>query len=168
MFDQKRVTLVNFSIKNINSEYLSWLNDVEVTQYSELRHIKQDLKTATDYIKRVQDLNNNIFSIIASNGKHIGNITLRFDNYNLNVDFSILIGNKDYWGKGYAKDVINVVLEWLRKNTNMIYITAGTMKLNTPMIKVFESLSFELDGVRKDYFKVGQGRVDMLFFRREI
>ena len=168
MLDQKKVILVDFNIKNINSEYLSWLNDAEVTKYSELRHVKQDYKTAADYIRRVHESNNKIFSIIASNGKHIGNITLRFDNYNLNVDFAILIGNKDYWGKGYAKYVINVVLDWLRKDTNMLYITAGTMKLNTPMIKVFKSLGFELDGVRKDHFKFGQSRVDMVLFRREI
>jgi RimJ/RimL family protein N-acetyltransferase len=168
MFDQERVTLVDFSIKNINSEYLSWLNDAEVTHYSEQRYVKQDFKTAADYIRRVHESNNKIFSIITSTGKHIGNITLRFDNYNLNVAISILIGNKDYWGKGYAKDAINVVLDWLRKDTNMLYITAGTMKLNIPMIKVFKSLGFELDEVTKNFFDSGQRQVNMLYFRREI
>lgn len=168
MIDKKKVTLVDFNIDNINCEYLSWINDLEVMQYSEHRYVKQDFKTAADYITKIYKSNNMIFSIITSNGKHIGNITLRFDNYNLNVAISILIGNKDYWGKGYAKDAINVVLDWLRKNTNMLYITAGTMKLNTPMIRVFKSLGFELDEVTKKFFDSGQRRVDMLYFIREI
>ncbi|MDA7441038.1 GNAT family N-acetyltransferase [Candidatus Pseudothioglobus singularis] len=168
MADSKKVTIDNFNIENINAEYLSWLNDHDVTRYSELRHVKQDYKSAAEYISRVYELNNKIFSILAANGEHIGNITLRFDNYNLNVDFSILIGNKDYWGKGYARYALNEVLDWLRQDTNMKYITAGTMKLNIPMIKVFKSLGFDLDGARKNYFKFGNSRVDLLLFKKEI
>jgi len=168
MTESKKVTLSIFNVENINNEYLSWLNDHEVTKYSELRHVEQDYKSAAEYIKRVYALNNKIFSIIGSNGDHIGNITLRFDNYNLNVDFSILIGNKNYWGKGYAKFALNEVLDWLKKETNMQYITAGTMALNIPMIKVFKSVGFDSDGARKDYFKFEKNRVDMLLFRKEI
>jgi [ribosomal protein S5]-alanine N-acetyltransferase len=168
MYEQKKVALVDFSIKDINSEYLSWLNDIEVTQFSELRHVKQDFKTAADYIRRMYELNNKIFSIITPNEKHIGNITLRFDYENNNVAISILIGNKDYWGKGYAKDAINVALDWLRKDTNMLYLTAGTMKLNIPMIKVFKTLGFELDEDSKSFFDSGHRRVDMFYFRKKI
>ena len=168
MCDQKKVTLIDFNINNINSEYLSWLNDVEVTQYSELRHTEQDFNTASCYIKRLYESNNKMLSIIISTGKHIGNITLRFDNYNFNVAISILIGNKDYWGKGYAKEAINAVLDWLRKDTNMIYITAGTKKFNIPMVKVFKSLGFELDRVGQIFFDSGKRRADTLYFKREI
>ena len=168
MLNQKRVNLVDFDIKDINSEYLSWLNDDEVMEYSLQNLIKQDFKTAADYIRRINESNNKIFSIITSTGKHIGNITLRFDNDNLNVAVSILIGNKDYWGKGYAKDAISVVLDWLRKDTNMLYMTGGTVKFNIPMIKLFKSLGFELDEVSKNFFDSGQRQADMLYFRREI
>ena len=68
MLNQKRVNLVDFDIKDINSEYLSWLNDDEVMEYSLQNLIKHDFKTAADYIRRINESNNKIFSIITSTG----------------------------------------------------------------------------------------------------
>jgi [ribosomal protein S5]-alanine N-acetyltransferase len=160
-----RITLKIFTKKYITNEYISWLNDAEVVKYSELRHVKQDYKTILAYIDSIKD-ESRMFAIILDNDKHIGNITLRMDRFNLNADVSIMIGNKVFWGCGLAKEAIIASIYWLRKNTNMMYIIAGTMQNNEAMKRTFESLDFEYSGHRKQYFKKDNNRVDMLFYSK--
>jgi RimJ/RimL family protein N-acetyltransferase len=77
-----------------------------------------------------------------------------------------MIGNKVFWGCGLAKEAIIASIYWLRKNTNMMYIIAGTMQNNEAMKRTFESLDFEYSGHRKQYFKKDNNRVDMLFYSK--
>jgi len=161
------LVLREFTHKDISKEYLSWLNDNDVVKYSELRHTRQNYKTASNYVDLISE-NNKIFSIVLNNGKHIGNITLRLDKFNLNADLSIMIGDKSYWGLGYAKQAIISSIYWLKKNTDIVFLIAGTMEINKPMISVFESLDFELSGYRRDYFKIEESRVDAIFYIRNI
>jgi RimJ/RimL family protein N-acetyltransferase len=163
-----KITTRKFVYDDITDEYIRWINDYDVVKYSELRHTKQNFKTALSYLDSVTKNNDKMFAIILNNTKHIGNVTLRFDRYNLSADISIMIGDKKNWGYGYAKEVIAILLCWLKGNTNMTYITAGTMAINKPMISTFESLDFELSGRICGYFKVNDSRIDALFFRKKI
>ena len=47
----KRIYLTLFKEQDITSEYISWLNNTEVTKYSRQRLIKHNLASSKEYLK---------------------------------------------------------------------------------------------------------------------
>ena len=59
-FKSNRIIFNNLNKKDINNEYLSWLNDKDVTEYTSI-NVAQSLKDINKYIK---DNNESLNSIL--------------------------------------------------------------------------------------------------------
>jgi RimJ/RimL family protein N-acetyltransferase len=80
-----------------------------------------------------------------TSNKHIGNIKIDPINISENSgEYGIMIGDRESWGKGYAKEstalVINHCFEVLKIST----ITLGVVCENQKAIKLYKDLGFEV------------------------
>ena len=93
------VVLRYFDYSFITNEYINWLNNPELTKYSEQRHLKHTFESCKEYCEAFHNSTNFLFAIIDSeSNEHVGNINAYIDIYNGTADMGILVGkgNKGY------------------------------------------------------------------------
>ena len=60
------------------------------------------------------------FAIETLEGKHIGNCAYySVDKVRGEAELGILIGNRDYWGKGYGTDAVTTLISHIFRKTNL-------------------------------------------------
>lgn len=84
------------------------------------------------------------FAIDTSDGKHIGNCSY----YNINADngeaeLGILIGDREYWNKGYGADVINAMLEYIFSRNRFQRVYLKTLEWNSRAQRCFSKCGFK-------------------------
>lgn len=87
------------------------------------------------------------FSVDTLDGKHIGNCSY----YNTNeakgeTELGIMIGNRDYWDKGYGADAITTLVNHLFQQANFDRIYLKTLQTNTRAQKCFQKCGFSQYG----------------------
>lgn len=146
----KIIYLKTLDKKNATKEYCSWLNDAEVNQYLETKEATID--EVKKYIKEKNQNPNCLFLGIfyRENEKHIGNIKLEpidFKNYKATI--GILIGEKDYWGKGIGTEAIELLVDYGFKDLKLREINLGVASQNKSAIRVYEKTGFKFDKIIK-------------------
>lgn len=158
--ETKRLILKKLSIDELNGNYVKWLNDPEVCKYNSHGEKKYTKEMAEDFIKSLQrDEAKEVYAVyLRENGKHIGNISLQqISHKNRNAEIAYLFGEKEYWGKGYAKEASDKLLDRAFKELELHRIYFGTHIENLPMQKLGKKLGFVKEGVLKDaQFKNGK------------
>lgn len=71
-------------------------------------------------------------------------------NYNLNSVEVGLIINEDYRNKGYAREALNLVVDYVFATLNIKKVCASVAINNLASIKLFYSCNFQLQKVNKD------------------
>ena len=84
-----------------------------------------------------------LFAIETLDGKHIGNCSL----YNISeteseAELGILIGNRDYWDKGYGADAVTTLVNYIFHQTNLKRIHLKTLDSNRRAEKCFQKCGF--------------------------
>jgi ribosomal-protein-alanine N-acetyltransferase len=142
-----RVSLGKIELVDISC-YLKWLSDPEVNKYLEARHQKYSKSTLTQWIYASQNSKDSeIFSLIDDlNETPIG--TLRISRINLRYktcDLGLMIGDKNYWGKGYGTESIKKACTYL-KDSGFRKVHAGAYSANIGSIKSFLKNDFFTEG----------------------
>ena len=149
----ENIYLEGLSKKHVSESYVQWLNDKEVCR--ENRHGKGDntLGKTRAYVGSV-DRSDSIaaFAIIAkSEGTHIGNICLEHISWENNSgEISILIGEKDYWGRGIATEAYRLIIGYSFNDLDIHRLYSGMTARNKAMIKVAERAGMKKEGVLKE------------------
>lgn len=69
----------------------------------------------------------------------------------------IMIGDKDYWGRGYGTDAMKVLMKFIFEEMNMNKIRLSTFSFNERAIKSYKKCGYEIEGVLKnEIFKEGK------------
>jgi [ribosomal protein S5]-alanine N-acetyltransferase len=150
--DQLKIS--DFKSKHLSAKYVSWLNDEEVVKYSEQRHKIHTIKSCKEYYL-FQKKTDNLFLAIETGPNfniHIGNIGVNIDLSNNIADVSIIIGDKDYWGKGIGLKVWNSIIRKLIDDMNIRLVTAGTMENNIPMINLMRKSNMKIEAILRKRF----------------
>jgi len=83
------------------------------------------------------------FGIETINGKHIGNCGYyAVDEAKGEAELGIMIGNRDYWSKGYGCDAVNALVKHIFTQTNLNRIHLKTLIWNTRAQKCFQKCGF--------------------------
>ena len=84
------------------------------------------------------------FGIHADDSKYIGNcMYYDFDSLNQQVELGIVIGDRDYWGKGYGYDAVVALRDHLFSTMKMKRIYLHTLEWNERAQKAFAKCGFE-------------------------
>lgn len=163
----EKVYLRPLEESDIGEEYLSWLNDFEVTRYVETGKFPVHLSDLRKYLERFQNSTTDfIFAIIdRQTDRHIGNVTLnRIKWIHRTADTGIIIGVKEFWGKGYALEAWSLLIEYAFRRLGLRKIMAGAIADNEASIHVLKKLGFKVEGVaRQQTFVDGDYRDSILF-----
>ena len=77
------------------------------------------------------------------NGKHIGNCTYYgIDKTKGEAELGIMIGNRDYWDKGYGTDAVTTLVNYIFHRTKLNRIYLKTLVSNTRAQKCFKKCGF--------------------------
>jgi RimJ/RimL family protein N-acetyltransferase len=83
------------------------------------------------------------FAIETLDGKHIGNcVYYDVNEADANAQLGIMIGNRDYWDKGYGADAVTTLLDHILGHTNLKRIHLKTLDSNHRAQKCFMKCGF--------------------------
>ena len=161
----ERLTVTPFTEGHLTDRYVSWLNDQEIVRYSEQRHRPHTLESCHAYFESFRDGADCFLAIIADDPDlgHIGNISVTIDEPNAVADVAIMIGEKQTWNGGYGSEAWNAVVQALLSDLGMRKVTAGTMSVNLPMLRLFAKADMEVEGCREKQFLWEGGETDLIY-----
>jgi len=159
------IYLQSINEQDVSEEYVQWLNDPQVNQYLETRFYPQDLQSVTAFITQmIKNANEHLFTIrLKSTDKHIGNIKVGAINNHHNIaDISLFIGDKSSWGKGIAKQAIQLISRYSFTELKLRKLCAGAYKPNVASTKAFLTAGYISDGVRTDHYTLNEKPCDLV------
>ena len=132
-----------------------WAND------SEIRRLTGEVTPMTPagaerFYEKVQNDEDRVWFIIAlcENDAPIGEAgLLRMFPAWRTTDLSIIIGEKDTWGKGYGTEAIRLLLDYAFGYLNFHRVAIGVVGFNERALRFYEKIGFKREGVQRDgYF----------------
>jgi RimJ/RimL family protein N-acetyltransferase len=141
-------------------EIMKWVNDPEVIdnllmRYPVSRYLEEKwLEKAYD----TGDMRNKTFALETKDGVYLGGIGLHKINWeNRNAEVGIVIGKKEYWGKGYGTDAMLALLDFAFNHMNLHRVYLQVYDFNVRGIRSYEKCGFKKEGaLRDDRFSRGK------------
>ena len=152
-----RCYLVPFEEKHINdTEYLDWLRDYDVVKTINRPDylLPVSLLKVREYCETIMRSSNDMFLAIYDKKDEIFIGTMRAGHINWQTgtaDIGIMIGNRNYWGKGIATDAIKTLGQFLFHKVGLRRLTAGLMAANPAMMKAFQRAGFRQEGILRQH-----------------
>ena len=147
MISSNKIILREKTLAGVWNDY-AWETDPELARLDATPVVDVTFSQyLSDYVK---ELRNSIptsqrFAVYTPDGKHIGNCSY----YNISetrgeTELGIMIGNRDYWNKGYGSDVVITLVNYIFCQTNLNRIYLKTLKSNTRAQRCFQKCGFTL------------------------
>lgn len=167
LLESDDIYLRKISISDCNENYLNWMNDSEVNKYLESRFTTHSIDSLKDFVNSMNNSENNVlFAIIdKSSDKHIGNIKLgNIHPVHKYADIGLIIGEKNFWGKGIGTKSIQLVTDYAFNKLNLRKVIAGVYEYNIGSIRAFEKCGFKRAYVKKDTYFFEGNYIDAIVF----
>ena len=147
IINTERFQLKSLTTENVTEQYLSWFSgSEEVVEYIAYAKTNADINKLRQYVKEREDREDVLFlGIFTDSGQHIGNI--KYEPINLidqSATMGILIGNKEWRGKGVATEVIKDSAKYLKENYKIKYIDLGVNKDNIAAVSAYKKMKFKV------------------------
>jgi len=155
-----RVLLRPLERTDLNERYLSWLNDPEVTRYTEAGTFPSTAEDLDNYYRSITGSRNDVLLAIEvkKSGHHIGNVKLGPIYWVHRVaTFGILVGEKEFWGKGIGIEATRLMVEYGFQKLNLHRIDLGVFAEHEAAVRCYEKVGFKVEGrMRQDLFQGGE------------
>jgi len=141
--DGERIYLRPLTTDDVSFEYVSWLNDPEVTEH--LATQRATVGSVLAYVREKNADDDILFLGIfdKKDNEHIGNVKCEFIHLP-EVELGILLGNKKYWGKGLGSETVDTITKFIfenYENSEKVYLKVYTN--NKRAIKCYEKAGFK-------------------------
>lgn len=160
------VYLRSIEMSDVGPRYLSWLNDEEVTRGLASGAFPSDLSSLTHYVEHIINSKNAVMFAICdkSNELHIGNIKLdNFDWINRTCELGLLLGDRNYWGKGIGTEVMRLCLHYAFLQLNFRKVVLAVYANNPAAIKLYEKIGFQREGTLRQQILYKGEYIDKYF-----
>ncbi|MEE2885663.1 MAG: GNAT family N-acetyltransferase [Chloroflexota bacterium] len=136
----QKVILREKNVEDAEDDY-RWRTDEELAKLDATRPINMSFSDFRSYIEeeiRSPSPRSKRLAIDTTDGKHIGN----FMYYDVDLrrgeaELGIMIGDRSYWGKGYGRDAIRAVRDYLFSQTTIKRLYLHTLEWNERARKSF-------------------------------
>jgi len=157
--NDENIILRSLNLEDLEGDYIKWFDDTEICVGNNHHRFPYSIENLKEYIESSYNRNLLILAIIdKKRNVHIGNVAITSIDYiNSNCDFSIVIGDKNAWGKGFGYLVAKLVIEHVFYALNIKRINIGTYENNIGMINLAKKLGAVEEGIRRNAaFKNGE------------
>ena len=157
--------LKELTSKDVTQQYVEWLNDSEINKYLESRFQYQNQLTVKEFVTACKESKVNfLFGIFIKNGmKHIGNIKLGpINTHHEYAEIGLMIGDKDFWGRGIASQVISMVTQFGFYELKLKKLGSGCYESNIGSKKAFEKSGYQIEGLMRNCVKLNNTRESVL------
>ncbi|MBI3511412.1 MAG: GNAT family N-acetyltransferase [Bacteroidetes bacterium] len=152
--ETERTGLRPVTADDATPEYLSWLNDPEVTVGLETGIFPSSAASLEAFLDHVSKSKSDVmFAIIdKEKKKHIGNIKLGNINWvHRNGELGILIGDKNSWGKGFGKDACVLLVKYAFEKLNLHKVWLTVFSNNETAVELYKKLGFVQEGCLREH-----------------
>ncbi len=162
-----RLRLRPFEAADINATYLAWLNDPEVTRFSNQRFREHTVKSCTAYLASFSGSSNSFLLIELQQAQRpIGTATVYRNSDHGTADIGLMLGERRCWGQGYGREAWQAVLEALLAEAGMRKVTGGTVRPNRAMVQIMGQSGMVIEAVRARQELIEGQPVDLLYYAR--
>jgi len=152
---------------DVGPDYVAWMNDPDVTRYLECRFRSYTEEDLRGFVRAMVDSGNNFLFGIYDGEKHVGNIKIgNVDWKHRYGDLGLVIGLKEYWGRGVATKAIDYCCSYAKCELGLRKLFAGIYDGNVGSLKAFLKCGFSKVGVLKEHRICGGTYVDELIVER--
>ena len=149
VFTGEKISLRKVTLQDCTDTYVSWLRDADVTRYLETRWHDQGAATVTAFVSHMANSTDSHLLAIIENytSQHIGNIKIGpINSHHMSADISYFIGNKSYWGNGFATEAIKGAVKYAFSKLGLYSLRAGVYGKNVASLKALEKNGFKVRG----------------------
>ncbi len=148
----KHLYLRSLLESDIEGPYVTWFNDEEVCKGNSHHVFPYTPEEALKYVRYANQAHDALIlaMVLFDDNRHIGNIALQniHSTYHA-AEFSILIGDKSSWGKGYSKEAGRLLFDHGFGALNLNRIYCGTFDNNIAMKRLAVYLGMKEEGRRR-------------------
>ena len=141
----RKVRLRRKKVTDVRNDY-NWQSDSELARLDAAPVLKLSFPVyLLDYIEAVHRRERGRFplAIETLDGKHIGNCTCyAIDDGKSEAQVGIMIGDRDYWDKGYGADSINTLVDYIFQSTLLDRVYLKTLDWNLRAQNCFRNCGF--------------------------
>jgi len=131
-----------------------WSNDAELRKLiGEIAPMSR-AETEKYYKELLADKDRMWFVIVLKKGDRVigeGGLLRMFRPWR-NTDMTIIIGERDAWGKGYGTEAGHLLLDYAFRRLGFHRISVGVVGFNKRALKFWESLGFKKEGIERDEY----------------
>lgn len=129
--------------------YYKWRNDETVAVFDQSEFLRP--RSFEEIEEWSQILVNGHTYIASVDGVYIGTIALmKVDERNRHAELAIVIGEKDYWSKGYGSQMMHTLLEYGFEGLNLDRLYLHVFSFNERAIKFYEKFNFKHEGTLRN------------------
>ena len=160
----KDIFLKILTPNDVAESYVDWLNDYEVTKFTEQRYFKHTLESTMNFVSQKFDSKNDLLFGIFCDEKHIGNIKLGSIKFvHMSAKVSYFIGEKRFWGKGIASKCVRTIVKLAISDLGLKKINAGYYENNISSEKVLKKCGFVVEGIKVSDVIFENKRINSVF-----
>lgn len=168
----KRVRLVPLDRARHLENAMHWLNDPEVTQWTNIGDVPLTRLNEEEYFSKAEEGQDDEvhFAVESLEGDHIGFTGLHKIEQRNGVGLTgSIIGRRELWGKGYGTDAACVRTQYAFEVLGLRLLLAEVMAENTGSLRMLAKVGYqEVGRVPERYWKRGMFRDQVLMCRRRI
>jgi [ribosomal protein S5]-alanine N-acetyltransferase len=147
IINTERFQLKPLTTKYVTEKYLSWFGESDGNEtYISFAKSHLDIEDLMQYVSGREDKEDVLFfGIFTDSEQHIGNV--KYEPINIEDKFAtmgILIGDKEWRGKGVASEVIKASSEYLNKTYGIKYIDLVVNENNAHAVYVYKKMKFRV------------------------
>lgn len=167
MITGKKVKIREKKLSDARTDY-SWQTDPELAELDATPLLTISfphyLLDYTTYL-RYPTPNSYRFAVETHDGKHIGNCTYyNVDETKGEAELGIMIGDRNYWDKGFGTDCVTALVNHIFKQTNVRRIYLKTLDWNERARQCFQKCGFISCG---NLYRDGYSFLVMELYRKE-
>jgi len=150
--ESPRLYFKRLTVEHLSIDYVNWINDSEVNRYMESRG-NYTLEMLSDFLIENEKKDIYFWAIhLKTDDKHIGNIKIDpIDLTNKSGEYGIMMGDKNNWGKGYAKEASIAIINYFFTTRQLNKITLGVIQDNENAVLLYQKIGFEQVELKSNY-----------------
>jgi len=157
MIRGEKVDLVAISMDYLPL-YKKWISDPEATDMLGDTKFPISMEQERQWVEEQLSQREfaRTFTVLTRKGEPIGNVGFNEINYQTRrAIIGILIGEKNFWDKGYGTDAMRTLMRFGFEELGMVKLELGVHSLNKRAIACYKKCGFVVEGVqrRHDFYK---------------